>query len=414
MKYFLFFIIFLGSGMVSFPQENTGIHFTDRSWSQLLTKANSEDKLIFMDAYTTWCGPCKWMSKNVFPDAEVSALYNRNFINAYIDMEKGEGIELRKKYEVKAYPTYLFINGDGEVVHKVVGQCAIPDFIQHGLDAISPMRHLAYFQKNYAENKKDYVFTAGYLSALKSAYQMDEANAVALGYLSRLNPVSLQERNNWQLINKYIADASSNVFNYVVNHQTEFENLFGKEEVAQKIHSTFLAWPRHYVQYPANGTIVLDKNAFDHFLLQVEKSRYFKKNEIISKSKLTVFAGLKNWQSYTQTVTQMIKDEIIPMNSTGAEELYSYTNMVYRFGKNEPKALTDAIKFAKIISQEISGITIQNKASYVDIYANLLEETGKKKQAVLVRKTIDQKKLAEAQSNRPFQQMRIIPNKNDK
>ena len=82
-------------------QNKTGVYFTDSSWQTLLAKAKNEHKLIFMDAFTTWCGPCKWMDKNVFPDENVATIYNRNFINAHTDMEKGEGIDLRKKYEVK-------------------------------------------------------------------------------------------------------------------------------------------------------------------------------------------------------------------------------------------------------------------------------------------------------------------------
>ena len=80
-----------------------------------------------MDAYTTWCGPCKRMAAEVFTEPEVGRFYNENFINVKIDMEKGEGIELARQYDVYAYPTLLFINGEGELVHRGLGY---QDFVQ--------------------------------------------------------------------------------------------------------------------------------------------------------------------------------------------------------------------------------------------------------------------------------------------
>jgi thiol-disulfide isomerase/thioredoxin len=401
----------MGIQQSAFAQDNAGIHFTDSSWQTLLAKAKAEHKLIFMDAHTTWCGPCKWMDKNVFPDAEVAAIYNHNFINAYTDMEKGEGIDLRKKYEVRAYPTYLFINGDGEVVHKAVGQSTIPEFIQFGLDALSPTHNLQYFEKNYAANSTDFDFVSNYLHTLRFAYENDAANKIALQYLQNQKPELLKERGNWQMLQKYITDASSPVFQYLVNHRSEFEKLFDKKEVEQKIYSTYLAWPQHYLHYSETRPVVFDNKGFDHFLSLLEKSDYEKKAEVIAKSKLTVFFGQGKWEAYTHTVSQMIKDHIVQLDAAGAEDLSIYSNLVYRFAKNDRPALLDATRFAKIISHDVPGISDRNKAKYLELYANLLEETNQKDLATSVRKTIDQQKLNEAHSSSAFQQLQMAPPK---
>ncbi|HMZ23915.1 MAG TPA: DUF255 domain-containing protein, partial [Saprospiraceae bacterium] len=68
-----------------------GMTFETGNWASILKKAKKEKKLIYLDAYTSWCGPCKMMKKNVFPDAAVGEYFNANFVNAQIDMEKGEG-----------------------------------------------------------------------------------------------------------------------------------------------------------------------------------------------------------------------------------------------------------------------------------------------------------------------------------
>ena len=64
-----------------------GIDFFHGTWEEALEKAKKEDKLIFVDAYTTWCGPCKRMSKQVFPQDAVGEFYNKNFVSMKIDME---------------------------------------------------------------------------------------------------------------------------------------------------------------------------------------------------------------------------------------------------------------------------------------------------------------------------------------
>lgn len=98
-----------------------GIQFQNISFEEALKKAKKEKKLLFVDTYAVWCGPCKWMEANTFREKEVGDAFNENFINLKIDMEKGEGPELARKYNVRAYPTMFLIDGDGKVVKRIVG-----------------------------------------------------------------------------------------------------------------------------------------------------------------------------------------------------------------------------------------------------------------------------------------------------
>lgn len=101
--------------------EPTGIQFFDGTWAEAVEAANTENKLIFLDAYASWCGPCKLLKRRVFTDPEVGAYFNDNFINVEMDMEKGEGRRLSSELRVTAYPTLFFIDSDGQVVKKAVG-----------------------------------------------------------------------------------------------------------------------------------------------------------------------------------------------------------------------------------------------------------------------------------------------------
>lgn len=101
--------------------EGKGIIFFEGSWQEVLALAKKENKLIFLDAYASWCGPCKMMKHKVFPSSEVGEYFNQNFINVKMDMEKGEGPDLAIKYEVTAYPSLYFIDYTGKVKKYSVG-----------------------------------------------------------------------------------------------------------------------------------------------------------------------------------------------------------------------------------------------------------------------------------------------------
>jgi thiol:disulfide interchange protein len=95
-------------------------------------KAKKENKLIFMDAYTSWCAPCRFMAANVFTDQSVGEYYNAHFVNLKVDMENGEGPDLSRRYSVMAYPTLLFIDGNGEVKSRTMGGKPASEFIALG------------------------------------------------------------------------------------------------------------------------------------------------------------------------------------------------------------------------------------------------------------------------------------------
>jgi thioredoxin 1 len=99
----------------------TGITFFTGTFKEALTKAKAEHKNVFMDAYTTWCGPCKMMKQNTFPDPLVGKIFNKKFVSIAIDMEAGEGIELAQKYQVQGYPTLLFLDSDGNILKNELG-----------------------------------------------------------------------------------------------------------------------------------------------------------------------------------------------------------------------------------------------------------------------------------------------------
>lgn len=109
-----------------------GIQFIEANWSKALAEAKKENKLIFLDAYASWCGPCKLLKKKTFPDKSAGEFFNKNFINVAIDMEKGDGPALEAKYGVTVYPTLIIADGDGNIVTYTQGYISPKQLIEFG------------------------------------------------------------------------------------------------------------------------------------------------------------------------------------------------------------------------------------------------------------------------------------------
>lgn len=130
----------MGGKNPSSKADDNGIRFTDAAWKDILKKAKAENKIIFLDAYASWCGPCKVLQKKVFTQKAVGDLYNARFINVKMDMEKGEGPSLSQLYPLEAYPTMLYIDSEGRVLKKIIGLHTPEDLIAIGKSVKQPQR----------------------------------------------------------------------------------------------------------------------------------------------------------------------------------------------------------------------------------------------------------------------------------
>lgn len=108
-----------------------GIKLEEGSWKEVVAKAKAENKLLFVDVFTQWCGPCKHVAKKVFPQKEIGDAYNSHFLNYKMDAESEEGKEFVKKYPVTGYPTFFFLTAEGKVVHTFGGAGDVEHFVRN-------------------------------------------------------------------------------------------------------------------------------------------------------------------------------------------------------------------------------------------------------------------------------------------
>ncbi len=233
-RFFQFFsLLFCLAPAAIFSQ---GMEFNHDDWAAVLQKSKAENKLIFMDAFTTWCGPCKMMTKQTFPDATVGAFFNANFINVKMDMEKGEGIDLAKKYEVNLYPTLLFIDGDGAVVHRVAGFFGPVEFLELGKTATTPEKRLGNLDARYKNGERSPEFLLNYLEVKGQAFD-PAVPKIAEEYLETQG--DLGSEKNMEVIFNFVGDPYSRGFQYFTKNKKQFEDKFGVRQVAVKIEDAF-------------------------------------------------------------------------------------------------------------------------------------------------------------------------------
>jgi len=132
-----------------------GIKFETISLKEAMGKAANpaSPKLILVDCYTTWCIPCIEMAQTEFPKKEAGDYFNPKFVSVKFDMEKGEGKELGKKYGVKAYPTFLLLDAQGNELNRVVGKATAEEFIEKVKTALDPKNSVKGLKAAYEASK---------------------------------------------------------------------------------------------------------------------------------------------------------------------------------------------------------------------------------------------------------------------
>jgi len=359
----LFLIVFSAS---LYAQE-AGIRFSkDSLLSDALARSKKEGKLVFIDCYTSWCGPCKYLAKEIFPQKEVGDFYNSHFINLSFDMEKGEGIKIRKKYAVQAYPTLLFLNAEGETVHVGIGAGDANMLVELGKTALDDTRNLLSISKKMKAGDKSIQTLALYL---KNNHYAADGDALINEYFKTASDDEKLSKEAWDLFKDYIKDIDNDQFQYFIKHRSAYEQKFGKTEVAFKILYGFGYYQQKYKADPQKAASVqsIDPVLYSKFLVMRDFS-------LASYEQHSNKADKTKWDDYiTKAKIYIPLDIVQPM--TINDICWNIYENYHKFND------TTTLKLAKEW-QEKAHKALPDNHPINDTYAHILFDLGYVKEAV--------------------------------
>ena len=151
-------------------------YFREITYNDAIAAAKDEGKLVFMDFYTDWCGPCKMMAREVFPQEKLGKYMNEHFVNIKINAEKGEGVELAKTYKITAYPTFVVIDTDKKVLTRMEGAREAQAFEEELERGINPEKSPEVITKKYNEGDRSASVVKAYAALLQAEAMKDRRN----------------------------------------------------------------------------------------------------------------------------------------------------------------------------------------------------------------------------------------------
>lgn len=356
-------VLFLIAAMSAGPVMSQGIEFFHGSWEEALIEAQKQNKLIFVDCYTTWCGPCKRMARDVFPDAEVGEFYNQYFISVKMDMEKGEGPSFGKKYPVGAYPTLYYIKSDGEVVMVQRGARAAKDFIDLGKAALGRVDLSLDFRKAYESGDRSPEVVLNYVKALNRS---DESSLRVVNDFLREDP-SLDDSVHLAIVFEGVSESDSRPFTVLTSNKGLFEGVFGKEAVAERILQACEATAQKAIEFEyfplvEQAVSEMKVHAPDHY------------REFSYTAPMDYHMAYHDWTAYKDVADDFLKKVV----RKDAVRLCELAKSIYQNFDHEPEAVSFAESLLKDAVKYDDGWTYELELARFYLYQKKDKDTARK------------------------------------
>lgn len=360
---------------------NKGIAFVEgKTFEQALAMAKEANKMLFVDCYTSWCGPCKMMATQVFTQKAAGDYFNKEFVSIKIDMEKGEGPAVKNRFGVRAYPTFLFIDQTGKEINRIVGgDRDVNKFIAKVKEGLGT-NSLSALAERYERGERDTTFLFSYLKALDTAYDNKKSAEVAGVLLAGNEKDMLTNNNLYEAFVNYNSSPLTAAFQYMLVHKSEFEAKYGARNVNMVADRVWMQFPRSYVKKNADGTAEFDKVGMDAYKAEMKKWGVAKYDEICLNVDISWAEARGDWNQFVA-----LCDKHIKKFHSGDMDIY---NWALRLQKNcQDKTVNKvAIKWMKKRIKEIKAeeaklpplkegeIRATAMVNFADAYEKLIKE----------------------------------------
>ncbi|MCO4292845.1 DUF255 domain-containing protein [Solitalea sp. MAHUQ-68] len=349
----------------------------DAPFKEVLAEAKKQNKLIFFDAYTSWCGPCKVMANTVFKTDSVADFFNQTFVNLKVDMEKGEGPKLKDRFDVAAYPTLLFIDGDGNLVHKIVGSAPVNEFMAESRKALHPENTVYGLEKKFNAGDHSEATSLAYMTALETAYEHTKMGEVAKVYFDALPQNTLLDSKNWELESRFLFDVSSKAFAYLYGKSDDLKAKYGAGKVDMYFNQVFGNTIGSLKKaYASNINLPAAKNRATAMEALLASSNSPSDQQQLTALHLAQFAGTNQWDQYCALINNTLKKAPAGQKPNSYSILWAGMEMV----RSAPvKYSTTALKWADYYNEDKEDLFTQILAS--DLRKMASKKLGKTKEA---------------------------------
>lgn len=343
-------ILVLFTSLIPITLFSQGIAFEQGTFTEALEKAKKEDKILFMDAYTVWCGPCKMMSKDVFPQKQVGDFFNEHFVSIKMDMEQGEGVGLRETYDVNSFPTLLFIDADGKEIHKLIGGMYAEDLIKGAKNVLDPNKRLPALTKRYENGERSFDFMVNYIEVLYGARDDKGAENVAKEFVSSTSITEFDDKDMFQILALSKIKYGSSDYWYLVNREEYLIPKVGEEVYFQVLDGAI----RNYLFEKAETVTTIEELNAAIFETRQDRANEFFQKRMENNLKYTYYLSQKNFTKWFDLKMEEAKDK----------QAMEYIFFIHDFGTeiinnpifNDSKASYDRIlKLAHDIVDEGQG-----------------------------------------------------------
>lgn len=204
-----------------------GVNFIKNNWDKALAQAKNENKIIFVDVYADWCGPCRSLSETTFQNEEVAKYFNKHFINLKIDGDSEQSLEFIESYPVSAYPTLYFISPKGDIVRKVTGYQDVDEMILLGEIALNPEKSPFNIAKRELDSG-NYTTSNLFEYVMASFDEEIDYSKQAKEYLSYYQPQDLESDSVFVIFVLGDSDMNSSFSQYFGKNYESFGDLYGE------------------------------------------------------------------------------------------------------------------------------------------------------------------------------------------
>ena len=265
--------------------DTTGIRWQNAiSWNDIIKKAKNENKYIFVDCYTTWCGPCKRMDEEVYVKDSVGSFMNDKFINVRVQMDRTkkdaqdiqrwyhQAEKMRNQYKVTAFPSYLFLNPDGQIVHREAAYLSVDEFLEVASKAFNPKSQYYTLKNEYQSGKKKYPLVKYLIDKGLLFGDRDFAQQVERDYFQYLTkqPKSvIYTKDNIEFIASVIPDTKSEWFSMFYKDGEKINKLMDQTGFARRAIDSAIA--REYINPVFNKLQKGETPDWDNMYKEIEK-----------------------------------------------------------------------------------------------------------------------------------------------